>query len=243
MAKVSTVIGDVEGKVVVMTDDIIDTAGTLVAGADALKEAGAVKVYACATHGLFNGPALERIGDSEIDRLVVTDTVPIDPFTKPDNVEVLSVAGILAEVGSPMTTEASDALIAHVGTIAQHRAKQLTEAMVAAADLVLAATRDIRADIVRSVPSAVRRTFTVREFARLAALMPDDAVPALSGLAAAVAAERVGAPDADDDVADPIGSVGSTGNTTGPHLHLEVRPDGGAPVDPYDWLVGAGLTP
>jgi protein-tyrosine phosphatase len=104
-----------------------------------------------------------------------------------------------------MTTEASDALIAHVGTIAQHRAKQLTEAMVAAADLVLAATRDIRADIVRSVPNAVRRTFTVREFARLAALMPDDAVPALSGLAAAVAAERVGAPDADDDVADPIG--------------------------------------
>jgi ribose-phosphate pyrophosphokinase len=91
------VIGDVEGKVVVMTDDIIDTAGTLVAGADALKGAGAVKVYACATHGLFNGPALERIGDSEIDKLVVTDTVPIDPLTKPDNVEVLSVAGILAE--------------------------------------------------------------------------------------------------------------------------------------------------
>jgi ribose-phosphate pyrophosphokinase len=97
VAKVSTVIGDVEGKVVVMTDDIIDTAGTLVAGADALKGAGAVKVYACATHGLFNGPALERIGDSEIDKLVVTDTVPIDPLTKPDNVEVLSVAGILAE--------------------------------------------------------------------------------------------------------------------------------------------------
>jgi ribose-phosphate pyrophosphokinase len=97
VAKVSTVIGDVEGKVVVMTDDIIDTAGTLVAGADALREAGAVKVYACATHGLFNGPALERIGDSEIDKLVVTDTVPIDPLTKPDNVEVLSVAGILAE--------------------------------------------------------------------------------------------------------------------------------------------------
>lgn len=114
-------------------------------------------------------------------------------------------AGILAEVGSPMTTEASDALIAHVGTITEHRAKQLTEPMAAAADLVLAATRDIRADIVRSVPSAVRRTFTVREFARLAALMPDDAGPALSGLAAAVAAERVGAPDADDDVADPIG--------------------------------------
>ncbi len=96
-AKVTTVIGDVEGRVAVMSDDIVDTAGTLVAGAAALKEAGALKVYACATHGLFNGEAIERIGASEIDRLVVTDTVPVDPRTKPDNVEVLSVAGILAE--------------------------------------------------------------------------------------------------------------------------------------------------
>jgi len=94
---VTTVIGDVEGKVAVMTDDVIDTAGTLVAGAAALKEAGATKVYACATHGLFNGPALERIGDSVIDKLVVTDTVPVDVLARPDNVEVLSVAGILAE--------------------------------------------------------------------------------------------------------------------------------------------------
>jgi ribose-phosphate pyrophosphokinase len=97
VAKVTTVIGDVEGKVAVMTDDVVDTAGTLVAGAAALKDAGATKVYACATHGLFNGPALERIAGSEIDRLVVTDTVPVNPVTKPDNVEVLSIAGILAE--------------------------------------------------------------------------------------------------------------------------------------------------
>ncbi len=96
-AKVTTVIGDVEGKVAVMTDDVVDTAGTLVAGAEALKKAGAVKVYACATHGLFNGPALDRIADSEIDRLIVTDTVPIDLVRKPDTVEVLSIAGILAE--------------------------------------------------------------------------------------------------------------------------------------------------
>jgi ribose-phosphate pyrophosphokinase len=97
VARVTAVIGDVRGKVAVMTDDVIDTAGTLVAGAAALKEEGAVKVYACATHGLFNGPALERIADSAIDKLVVTDTVPVDPLTRPDNVEVLSVAGILAE--------------------------------------------------------------------------------------------------------------------------------------------------
>ena len=62
-AKVTTVIGDVEGKVAVIIDDIIDTAGTLVAGAKALKDAGATKVYACATHGLFNGQALERIAE------------------------------------------------------------------------------------------------------------------------------------------------------------------------------------
>ena len=89
VARVTTVIGDVEGKVMVMADDIVDTAGTLVAGAAALREAGAVRIYACATHGLFNGPALERIANSAIDKLVVTDTVPVDPRTKPDNVEVL----------------------------------------------------------------------------------------------------------------------------------------------------------
>ena len=96
-ARVTALIGDVEGKVAVMTDDVIDTAGTLVAGAAALKDAGATRVYACATHGLFNGPALERIASSGIDKLVVTDTVPVDPRAKPQNVEVLTVAGILAE--------------------------------------------------------------------------------------------------------------------------------------------------
>ncbi len=96
-AKVMSVIGAVDGRIAVMTDDIIDTAGTLVAGAAALKEAGATKVYACATHGLFNGPALERIADSEIDQLVVTDTVPLDPRRQPDNIRVVSVSTILAE--------------------------------------------------------------------------------------------------------------------------------------------------
>jgi ribose-phosphate pyrophosphokinase len=97
VARVTALIGDVDGKVAFMTDDVVDTAGTLTAGATALKEAGAVKVFACATHGLFNGPALERIASSAIDKLVVTDTVPVDPTTQPTNVEVLSVAGILAE--------------------------------------------------------------------------------------------------------------------------------------------------
>jgi ribose-phosphate pyrophosphokinase len=94
---VTTVIGDVEGRVAVIIDDIVDTAGTLVAGAKALKDAGATKVYACATHGLFNKSALERIAESEIHKLVVTDTVPLDPRVQPENVQVLSIAGILSE--------------------------------------------------------------------------------------------------------------------------------------------------
>ena len=97
IAKVTGVIGDVEGKVAVMTDDIIDTAGTLCAGADALRDAGATRVLACATHALFNDPALERISESAFERVIVTDTVPVDPLTKPDNVDVLSISGLLAE--------------------------------------------------------------------------------------------------------------------------------------------------
>jgi ribose-phosphate pyrophosphokinase len=96
-ANVTAVIGEVGGKVAVMTDDVIDTAGTICAGAHALKEAGATKVYGCATHALLNGPALERIQNSVFDKLVVTDTVPIDPLNKPDNLEVISVSGLLAE--------------------------------------------------------------------------------------------------------------------------------------------------
>ena len=96
-ARVTAVIGEVEGKTAVMTDDIIDTAGTLCAGADALKEAGASRVIACGTHALFNGPALERIEKSVLDRVIVTDTVPVDPLTKPDKVDILSISGILAE--------------------------------------------------------------------------------------------------------------------------------------------------
>ena len=96
-ARVVGVIGDVEGKVAVMTDDIIDTAGTICAGAEALREAGATKVYACATHALFNGPALERIASSAFERVIVTDTVPQVELDLPPNVEVLSISGLLAE--------------------------------------------------------------------------------------------------------------------------------------------------
>src|SRR6266513_112494 len=85
------------GKCAVMTDDMVDTAGTLVAGAQFLKDHGAKKVFACATHGIFSPPAIERIEDSPLDSVIVTDTVPIDPLTKPERVTVLPIADILAE--------------------------------------------------------------------------------------------------------------------------------------------------
>jgi ribose-phosphate pyrophosphokinase len=96
-ARVRGIIGEVDGKVAVMTDDIIDTAGTLCVGAAALREAGATRVIACATHALFNEPALERIAGSAFERVIVTDTVPVDELGKPPNVEVLSISGLLAE--------------------------------------------------------------------------------------------------------------------------------------------------
>jgi ribose-phosphate pyrophosphokinase len=97
VAHITNVIGDVDGKCAVMTDDMVDTAGTLVAGAEFLKEHGAKKVFACATHGIFSEPAIERIEQSPLDSVVVTDTVPINPLTKPERVTVLTVADILAE--------------------------------------------------------------------------------------------------------------------------------------------------
>jgi ribose-phosphate pyrophosphokinase len=97
VAEITNVIGDVDGKCAIMIDDMVDTAGSLVAAAESLKEHGAIRVFACATHGIFSENALDRIGGSAIDRLVVTDTVPIDPVHKPDNVSVLTVSGILAE--------------------------------------------------------------------------------------------------------------------------------------------------
>lgn len=96
-AQVTNVIGDVKGKICVISDDMIDTAGTLVAGAQAIHEAGARCIYACATHPVFSEPALERLEASVLEQIVVCDTIPVDPTTKPDKVRVLSVARILAE--------------------------------------------------------------------------------------------------------------------------------------------------
>jgi ribose-phosphate pyrophosphokinase len=97
-AAVTEVTGNVRGKAAIVGDDVIMTGGTLLAGARALRAAGATKVYVCATHGVFAKDSLERFRDSEeIDELVVTDTIPIDPTLRPPNMTVLTVSGLLAE--------------------------------------------------------------------------------------------------------------------------------------------------
>jgi ribose-phosphate pyrophosphokinase len=97
IAAVTQVVGEVSGKVAIMSDDIIVTGGTLIAGAEALLEAGATTVYACATHGLFPGDALESLDASKLTGIAVTDTVPIDELGRPMKLTVLPVAGLLAE--------------------------------------------------------------------------------------------------------------------------------------------------
>jgi ribose-phosphate pyrophosphokinase len=96
-ASVTMVIGDVDGKVAIMSDDMVVTGGTLLAGATALKAAGASTVVACATHALFPNGAMQRIASSEISQMIVTDTVPIDPLVQPAKVTVLTVSKIHAE--------------------------------------------------------------------------------------------------------------------------------------------------
>jgi ribose-phosphate pyrophosphokinase len=96
-AEVTEVIGDVAGKVAILSDDMIVTGGTLIAGAEALKDAGATEVYACATHGLFPGNSFEKLAASELTQIAVTDTVPIDKLKCPDKIVSLSVSNLLAE--------------------------------------------------------------------------------------------------------------------------------------------------
>lgn len=90
------VIGDVEGRTAIVTDDMIDTAGTICGAARVLKERGATRVIAAATHPIFSGPAKERLENSDIETVVVTNTLPIPPERRPANLHVLSIAPIMA---------------------------------------------------------------------------------------------------------------------------------------------------
>lgn len=96
-AKVDNLIGDVKGKIAIMFDDLIDTAGTILAGAQLLKEEGATEVYVCATHPVFSGPAIERLSDPSIDEVIVTNTIPLDKNILPGKITQLSIAPLLGE--------------------------------------------------------------------------------------------------------------------------------------------------
>jgi len=97
-AEVMNVIGDVEGRTCILQDDIIDTAGTIQKGASALKAAGADRVLACAVHGVLSGPAIDRIENSPLDQLIVTNTIPLSQNGQQcKKIVVLSVARLLGQ--------------------------------------------------------------------------------------------------------------------------------------------------
>lgn len=91
------VVGDVRGRTCVLIDDMIDTAGTIVAAAEQLMEKGAAEVYAACTHAVLSGPAVDRLKNSVISKVVATNTLPLPPEKQFDKLEVLSVAGIIAD--------------------------------------------------------------------------------------------------------------------------------------------------
>jgi ribose-phosphate pyrophosphokinase len=97
VSAVMNIIGEVEGKTAVMLDDMVDTAGTLVQSAEALRAKGAKNIFACATHAILSGPAIERLENSQIEELVVTNTVPLGEKSLCKKIRVLSVAPLLGE--------------------------------------------------------------------------------------------------------------------------------------------------
>lgn len=106
--RVMNVIGDVAGKTCILVDDLVDTAGTLCTAAEALKDEGAIKVVAYITHAVFSGPAIERISASNIDEVVVTDTIPLcEAATKCSKIKQLSLDRLLAEAIRRVSNEES----------------------------------------------------------------------------------------------------------------------------------------
>ena len=96
-AEVMNLIGDVEGMTAVLVDDMIDTAGTICEGARVLRENGARRVYACATHAVFSPPAVERLSSGLFEEVIVTNSIPIVPDRQFEQLTMLSVANMLGE--------------------------------------------------------------------------------------------------------------------------------------------------
>ena len=106
-AQALDVIGDVEGRLCILTDDMIDTGGTIVSAAELLLNKGATEVWAMATHGVLSGPAVERLASSRIDRVILTNTLPIPTEKLIDKIEVISVAPIIADALSAVFDDTS----------------------------------------------------------------------------------------------------------------------------------------
>jgi ribose-phosphate pyrophosphokinase len=94
--KVFEVVGDVKGRICVLVDDMIDTGGTIVKAAETLFDQGAAEVIVTATHGIFSGPAIDRLKNSRVSEVVVTDTLPIADEMRFDKLTVLPIAPMLA---------------------------------------------------------------------------------------------------------------------------------------------------
>lgn len=97
VAEIMNIVGNIEGKTAILIDDLIDTAGTITLAANALIENGAKEVYACCTHPVLSGPAIERIDQSKIKELVVTNTIPLKEEKQIEKVKSLSVASLIGE--------------------------------------------------------------------------------------------------------------------------------------------------
>ncbi len=91
------VVGEVAGRPCVLIDDMIDTAGTICQAAELLAERGAASITAAATHGVFSGPAIDRLKNSHLERVIVTDSLPLPDDKQIDKIEILSVAGVVAD--------------------------------------------------------------------------------------------------------------------------------------------------
>lgn len=98
VSEVTHVVGDVEGKTCILYDDMVDTAGSVVAASKALKEMGAQKMYLAATHAVFSGPAVERLKSSIFEEVVVTNSIPLGEEKHFENLKILSVAPLLAKI-------------------------------------------------------------------------------------------------------------------------------------------------
>lgn len=107
-SEVMNIVGNVEGEVCIVVDDIVDTAGTLTEAARALKDAGAASVSAAITHPVLSGPAIRRIADSPLEELVVTDTIPLQPGAKDcEKLQVVTIAPLLSEAIRRINNEES----------------------------------------------------------------------------------------------------------------------------------------